>query len=252
MTKKTKNKKQTNQIFKEQDIQNQPINFVNHLGSADPAHLSFGQRSEYLGQALGIAKTLSPQGLHHLIDQVLIKQNTVSLSATKPQILAKDKKSKLQDQYLLNKIQPMLDKFDNLGLDYLRIHLRDMAYNLGQELKEKMLFKRFEIRMLEKFQILQKFAQNLYPAISVEIKDFLDKNEIHLQIWDKNAQNNPNQILKNIILNTKSKIVTVLQHNSNQNNELQTVSLHDNNFTQRIHSLLKEAESGLSVFDSVS
>jgi hypothetical protein len=250
MTNKTKNK--SSQIFKEQDIQNQPISFVSKLGFEDPAHLTFGQRSEYLGQALGIAKTLSPQGLHHLIDQVLIKQNTVSVSATKPQILAKDKKSKLQDQYLLNKIQPMLDKFDNLGLDYLRIHLRDMAYNLGQELKDKMLFKRFEIRMLEKFQALQNFALNLYPSISIEIKDFLDKNEIHLQIWNKDDQDQPNQALKNIILNTKTKMVTFLHLDKNSENQMQTLSLHDNNFTERIYTFFKEIEAGSSLIQNIS
>lgn len=231
-----KNKKKLNSIFKSKNLDNAITQAYNPSNDQiDPISLSNSQRTQIVGQALGLSKTLSLAGLQHLVDQVLYKQNTISLSMATKEFTNQTKKDKINDSYILRKVEPLLDKMDNLGLDFLRIHIRDMIHGLGQDLKEKMLFKRFEVRLLEKLQLLATQNSETLKNIKVEVIDFLDKNEIHTHI---NSIKDNFQTLKKVIINTKNRVGTIL-HEEGQNT---TFSLHENNFLNHIFGLATELD----------
>ena len=237
MTVNTNNKK-LNSLFKSKNLDKAITQTYNPDNQQiNPISLSNSQRTQIVGQALGLSKTLSLAGLQHLVDQVLYKQNTISLSMTTKESTNQTKKDKINDSYILQKVEPLLDKMDNLGLDFLRIHIRDMIHGLGKDLKEKMLFKRFEVRLLEKLNLLAtQNSQNL-KNIKVEVVDFLDRNEIHTHI---NSIKNDFQTLKKVVINTKNRIGTIL-HTDSKNQDT-TFSLHENNFFNHIFGLASELD----------
>jgi len=232
------NPKKLNGLFKSKNLDNAITQtYSPNNQQIDPISLSNSQRTQIVGQALGLSKTLSLAGLQHLVEHVLYKQNTVSLSMTTKESINQTKKDKINDSYILQKVEPLLDKMDNLGLDFLRIHIRDMIHGLGQELKEKMLFKRFEVRLLEKLNLLATQNSQTLKNIKVEVVDFLDKNEIHAHI---NSIKNEFQTLKKVVINTKNRIGTIL--NADSKDQLATFSLHENNFFNHIFGLASELD----------
>jgi len=115
-------------------IKNKKIINNKALLAKDPVFLSISTRNEYVKTIMSFAKVLSNNARIELIDSILFKQDIISLSNSKIED-KNDLTTKQKDRYLLKKIRPLLDKLDILGLDYLRIHVRDSIYNLGEELK---------------------------------------------------------------------------------------------------------------------
>jgi hypothetical protein len=233
-----KKTKRLNDLFKSKNLDNAITQtYTENDKKIDPISLTNNLRNQIVGQALGLSKTLSVSGLQHLVDQVLYKQNTVSLSMTTKEFSNQSKQDKIKDSFVLQKVEPLLDKLDNLGLDFLRIHIRDMIHGLGQDLKEKMLFKRFEVRLLEKLNHLaNQNGQNL-KNIQVQVVDALDKNEIHTHL---NSIKREYQTLKRIVINTKNRVGTIFHSDSGDQNT--TFSLHENNFLDHIFGLATELD----------